>query len=159
MISCWINGTLFNLRDIPETPLLWVLRDSLGLTGTKYGCGKGLCGACNVLIEGNIVSSCSIPIASLSGNHIQTIEGIAQEKDHPVLRAWMETDVPQCGYCQPGQIVSATALLMKNTQPTDDEIDQAMAGNLCRCGTYPIIRRAIHRAALLLKSHPLPGTR
>ncbi len=132
-----------------DTPLLWVLRETLGLTGTKYGCGQGLCGSCTVLMDGEAVRSCSLAVADAAGKSIITIEGIAEEKDHPVVKAWLEEEVSQCGYCQPGQILSAIALLKQKANPTDAEIDEAMSGVLCRCGTYPRIRKAIHRAAQL----------
>lgn len=132
-----------------DTPLLWVLRETLGLTGTKYGCGQGLCGSCTVLMDGEAVRSCTLAVADAAGKSIITIEGIAEEKDHPVVKAWLEEEVSQCGYCQPGQILSAIALLKQKANPTDEEIDEAMSGVLCRCGTYPRIRKAIHRAARL----------
>ncbi len=132
----------------PDTPLLWVLRDTLGLTGTKYGCGIALCGACTVHLEGEPVRSCVTPITAVGAREITTIEGLSPDSSHPVQRAWIALEVAQCGYCQSGQIMSAAALLAKTPSPTDGEIDAAMAGNLCRCGTYQRIRRAIHRAAL-----------
>jgi isoquinoline 1-oxidoreductase subunit alpha len=134
--------------DVPgEMPLLWVLRDVLGLKGTKYGCGISACGACTVHVDGRAVRSCVTPVSSVENRNITTIEGLADTEPHPVQMAWEETDVPQCGYCQPGQIMSAVALLSKSPKPTDTDIDSAMSGNLCRCGTYPRIREAIHRAA------------
>ena len=134
--------------DVPsEMPLLWVLRDTLGLTGTKFGCGLALCGACTVHIGGVATRSCITPIAHVSGKSVTTIEGISTDASHPVQQAWSEEDVPQCGYCQSGQIMSAISLLAKEKNPSDAQIDAAMAGNLCRCGTYQQIRRAIHRAA------------
>lgn len=134
--------------DVPgDTPLLWVLRDVLNLTGAKYGCGIGVCGACTVLIAGRAVRSCMTPVAAVGDQPILTIEALADTEIHPVQEAWEELDVPQCGYCQPGQIMAATALLAHTPHPTDAEIDTAMSGNLCRCGTYPRIRQAIHRAA------------
>jgi aerobic-type carbon monoxide dehydrogenase small subunit (CoxS/CutS family) len=132
-----------------DTPLLWVLRDTLGMTGTKYGCGKALCGACTVHIDGTPARSCSIPVEAVAGKSVTTIEGLSSDRSHPVQRAWLEIDVPQCGYCQSGQIMSAAALLASNPKPSDADIDTAMAGNICRCGTYPRIRKAIHRAAEL----------
>ncbi len=132
----------------PETPLLWILRDSLGLTGTKFGCGKGLCGACTIHYSGRAVRSCTFPVASALDGNITTIEGLAKEKAHPIQQAWMDMEVPQCGYCQTGQIMSAAALLLANEDPTDNEINEAMAGNICRCGTYMRIRKAIKLAAL-----------
>ncbi|UII81234.1 (2Fe-2S)-binding protein [Flagellimonas sp. CMM7] len=134
-----------------DTPLLWVLRDELGLTGAKYGCGKGLCGACTVQYKGNAIRSCTLPIAAALEENITTIEGLSADLNHPVQQAWMELDVPQCGYCQSGQIISAAALLSKNPAPTEDEINAAMAGNICRCGTYPRIRKAIQLAASKLE--------
>ena len=133
----------------PDTPLLWVLRDLLDLKGAKYGCGIGVCGACTVLIDGRAVRSCMTHVGSVANQQILTIEGLAESERHPVLEAWDEADVPQCGYCQPGQIMSAAALLSRSPQPADEDIDAAMSGNLCRCGTYPRIRQAIHRAAEL----------
>ena len=148
MITININGQNRQLDDDPKTPLLWVLRDSLDMTGTKYGCGIAQCGACTVLLEGQAVRSCSLPISSLEGKNITTIEGLAVDKElSKVQQAWLEEDVPQCGYCQSGQIMSATALLSKTPNPTNDEIDRAMSGNICRCGTYPRIKKAIQRAA------------
>jgi isoquinoline 1-oxidoreductase subunit alpha len=131
----------------PETPLLWVLRDALGLTGTKFGCGIAMCGACTVLLDGEAVRSCQLAVKDVVGHRITTIEGLAAAGDHPVQRAWIAEEVPQCGYCQSGQILSAVALLAKTPRPTDAQIDAAMDGVLCRCGTYARIRRAIHRAA------------
>ena len=134
--------------DVPaETPLLWVLRDTLSLTGTKYGCGVGLCGACTVHLDGNAVRSCVTPVSAAAGKKILTIEGLASENSHPLQVAWIAEDVPQCGYCQSGQIMTAAALLAKNPSPSDEDITNAMTGNLCRCGTYNRIRKAIHRAA------------
>ena len=147
-----INGTKHELDVEPETPLLWVLRDTVGLTGTKFGCGIAQCGACTVHLDGQPVRSCSVPASSAVGREITTIEGLSVDANHPVQRAWVEYTVPQCGYCQSGQIMSAAALLARNPDPSDAEIDAAMAGNLCRCGTYPHIRRAIHRAAELARS-------
>lgn len=137
--------------DVPgDMPLLWVLRDVLGLKGTKYGCGISVCGACTVHIDGRAVRSCITPVSSVQHGQITTIEGLAETETHPVQLAWDEIDVPQCGYCQPGQIMSAVALLSKTPKPTDSDIDSAMSANLCRCGTYPRIREAIHQAAELL---------
>src|SRR5579863_5763724 len=134
--------------DVPANmPLLWVLRDTLGMTGTKFGCGMALCGACTVHIDGQATRSCITPVSSVAGKKITTIEGLSPDRSHPVQRAWIEVDVPQCGYCQSGQIMSATALLAQNPKPSDSEIDEAMRGNICRCGTYQRIRQAIHRAA------------
>jgi len=153
MIKLNINGEDRDIVVSGDTPLLWVLRDELKLTGTKFGCGSGLCGACTVHINGTASRSCIMPIASLSGAEIRTIEGIKAEDGtlHPVQIAWKDAAVPQCGYCQSGQIMSAAALLEQNPSPTDKDIDTAMAGNICRCGTYPRIRRAIHQAAHLAK--------
>ena len=131
----------------PETPLLWVLRDTLGLTGTKYGCGMALCGACTVHLDGEAIRSCVTPVSSAAGKQVTTIEGLSADRNHPVQLAWMAEEVPQCGYCQSGQIMAAAALLAKKRKPTDAEIDEALSGNICRCGTYQRIRRAIHRAA------------
>ncbi len=145
-----VNNKRLEVDAAPDTPLLWVLRDHLGMTGTKYGCGMALCGACTVHVDGIATRSCMLPLATLEGKSITTIEGLSQDKSQAVQRAWLELDVPQCGYCQSGQIMSAAALLKANPAPSDADIDAAMAGNLCRCGTYPRIRKAIHRAAQLL---------
>jgi isoquinoline 1-oxidoreductase alpha subunit len=144
-----VNGEPFDVDVNPDTPLLWVLRDELGLTGTKYSCGMSLCGACTVHLNGEPVRSCILTIASVGEAAITTIEGLSPEGNHPVQRAWLEEDVPQCGYCQAGQIMSAAALLARNARPNDAEIDRALRGNLCRCGTYRRIRRAVRRAAEL----------
>jgi isoquinoline 1-oxidoreductase subunit alpha len=144
-----VNGATYDVDVEPETPLLWVLRDSIGLTGTKFGCGIAQCGACTVHLDGEAVRSCSISIDSVVGYEITTIEGLSEDNSHPVQRAWVEHTVPQCGYCQSGQIMAAAALLRQTPNPTDSDIDAAMAGNLCRCGTYLRIRQAIHRAAEL----------
>lgn len=149
MIKLTINGKAQEVAAADDTPLLWVLRDTLGLTGTKYGCGMALCGACTVHIDGAATRSCITPLGAVAGKSVTTIEGLSADRSHPVQRAWLEIDVPQCGYCQSGQIMSAAALLAKNLSPTDTDIDTAMAGNICRCGTYPRIRKAIHRAAEL----------
>ncbi len=143
-----VNGRSMSF-DVPDQmPLLWALRDIGGLTGTKFGCGMGLCGACTVLIDGQAARSCITPVSAVTGRRITTIEGVgADETGNVVQKAWRELNVPQCGYCQPGQIMTATALLHSNTKPTDADIDAAMAGNICRCGTYPRIRAAIKRAA------------
>ena len=146
-IKLSINGKSVEVDVDPETPLLWVLRDTVGLTGTKYGCGMALCGACTVHLDGEPIRSCVTPVSAVGEQQITTIEGLSSDRSHPVQQAWIALDVPQCGYCQSGQIMSAAALLAKNPKPTDADIDAAMAGNLCRCGTYPRIRAAIHRAA------------
>jgi aerobic-type carbon monoxide dehydrogenase small subunit (CoxS/CutS family) len=151
MTKLKINGQMLDTDASPDTPLLWVLRDHLGMTGTKFGCGKSLCGACTVHVDGSAIRSCVTPVSNVVGKEIRTIEGLSTDRSHPVQKAWMELDVPQCGYCQSGQIMSATALLERNPNPTDADIDSAMAGNICRCGTYPRIRAAIHRAADLMK--------
>ena len=145
MIRLEVNGKAYEADVRPEMPLLWVLRDYLGLTGTKYGCGIESCGACTVHLDGEAVRSCQLPVKDAQGKKVTTIEGLAP--DHPVKAAWIEDDVPQCGYCQPGQVMAAVALLAKNPRPSDGDIDEAMSGILCRCGTYQRIRRAIHRAA------------
>jgi len=147
MIRLLVNGQEHELTADPAMPLLWVLRDLLGLTGTKYGCGISLCGACTVLADGEPVRSCTTPLSEVSGKKITTIEGLSQDRSHPVQQAWIEEQVPQCGYCQSGQILSAVALLARKPRPSDADVDQAMSGVLCRCGTYPRIRRAIRRAA------------
>ena len=147
-----VNGKKYNVEADADTPLLWVIRDTVGLKGTKFGCGMALCGACTVHLDGQPVRSCSTPISTLKAtNKITTIEGISNNTDHAVQKAWIEAQVPQCGYCQSGQIMSAVALLKEKANPTDDDIDVAMSGNICRCGTYPRIRQAIHRAAELMK--------
>jgi len=145
-----VNNQVVNVDAEADTPLLWVLRDHLGMTGTKFGCGMALCGACTVHIDGAATRSCVLPLSAVAGKSITTIEGLSPDRGHPVQRAWLEIDVPQCGYCQSGQIMAAAALLKTNSRPTDQDIDAAMSGNICRCGTYPRIRKAIHRAALLL---------
>ena len=142
-----LNGKPQTVDVLPQMPLLWVLRDTLGLTGTKFGCGMALCGACTVHVNGQPARSCSTSVSSVAGKNVTTIEGLSPDQSHPVQRAWTEVDVPQCGYCQSGQIMTAAALLAKNKRPTDTDIDQAMRGNICRCGTYQAIREAIHRAA------------
>ncbi len=142
-----VNGRSHAVDVAPEMPLLGVLRDVLGLTGTKFGCGMALCGACTVHLDGEPTRSCVTPVSALAGKKITTIEGLSKDRSHPVQKAWIELDVPQCGYCQSGQIMSAVALLKQNPKPTDEDINAAMAGMLCRCGTYNRIRRAIHRAA------------
>src|SRR5215510_8859319 len=149
MISFTVNGKQRQVDVPPEMPLLWVLRESLNLTGTKYGCGIAVCGACTVHVDGAPVRSCVTPVSAVAGRTVTTIEGLSDKGDHPVQRAWTEVDVPQCGYCQSGQIMSAAALLARKPEPTDADIDDGMSGNICRCGTYQRIRRAIHRAARL----------
>ena len=149
MTKLSINGEERDIQMSGDTPLLWVLRDELQMTGTKFGCGAGLCGACTVHVNGVATRSCQTPVSSVAGANITTIEGIKPSPDtlHPVQQAWLDEAVPQCGYCQSGQIVSATALLAQNPAPSDDDINDAMSGNICRCGSYPRVRRAIHRAA------------
>jgi isoquinoline 1-oxidoreductase subunit alpha len=146
-IKLTVNGRSSTVDVPPDTPLLWVIRDVLNLHGTKYGCGIGECGACTVHLGGQPVRSCLTPISSAANARITTIEGLSADNSHPLQRAWLDVDVPQCGYCQAGQIMSAAALLAKHPKPTDEEIDAAMNGNLCRCGTYLRIREAIHKAA------------
>ena len=148
-VTFLLNGKSTTVEVDPQTPLLWVLRDTLNMTGTKFGCGMALCGACTVHIDGAAARSCITPISSVVGKKILTIEGLSEDGSHPVQRAWIEEDVPQCGYCQAGQIMAATALLKRTPKPTDAEIDDAMSGNICRCGTYQRIRKAIHRASEL----------
>lgn len=145
LISFNLNGKAASVDVAPDTPLLWVLRDTLGMTGTKFGCGKALCGACTVHFNGNAVRSCQTPIGSVAGQRITTIEGLAA--NHPVKKAWTAVDVPQCGYCQPGQMMQAAALIAQNKRPSDADIDGWMSGNLCRCGTYVRIRAAVKEAA------------
>jgi aerobic-type carbon monoxide dehydrogenase small subunit (CoxS/CutS family) len=146
-ITFILNGKSETVDVSPDMPLLWVLRDTLNKTGTKFGCGMALCGACTVHINGEATRSCITQISTVSGKKITTIEGLSADGSHPVQKAWIEEDVPQCGYCQSGQIMSAVALLAKKPKPTDADIDDAMSGNICRCGTYQRIRKAIHRAA------------
>src|SRR3954463_9120168 len=142
-----VNGQPVHYRLDPQTPPLWALRDASSLTGTKFGCGAGLCGACTVHVDGAATRSCLTPVSSVAGKKVTTIEGLSSDRSHPLQQAWIAEDVPQCGYCQSGQIMSAAALLAGNPRPSDDDINKAMTGNLCRCGTYDRIRRAIHRAA------------
>ena len=146
MITITVNGTAHAIDVEPDTPLLWVLRDVVGLTGTKYGCGVAECGACTVHLDGQPARSCSVPIGALDGAKVTTIEGLSKDRSHPVQVAWIEEDVPQCGYCQSGQIMATVALLRENPKPTDADIDAALS-NICRCGTYERLRRAVHRAA------------
>ena len=150
MVTLRVNGNTYQVDAEPGTPLLWVLRDSLGLTGTKYGCGIAQCGACTVHVDGRATRSCVLPLSAVLNNDITTIEGLAADSQHPVQRAWIEHDVPQCGYCQSGQIMAAAALLAAKPNPSDSDIDREMT-NICRCGTYRRIRMAIHRAAELSK--------
>ena len=147
MISLTVNGQSRELDVDPDMPLLWALRDVMQLTGTKYGCGMALCGACTVHLNGEAIRSCVTPVSAAMGGKVTTIEGLSAHGDHPVQKAWLDLDVVQCGYCQSGQIMSAAALLAKNPAPSDADIDSAMSGNICRCGTYPRIRAAIKKAA------------
>ncbi|MDP9013114.1 MAG: (2Fe-2S)-binding protein [Pseudomonadota bacterium] len=149
MTKITVNNQVMSTDASPDTPLLWVLRDHLAMTGTKYGCGMALCGACTVHLDGAAVRSCVLPLGAVQDKAVTTIEGLSAGAGHAVQKAWLEIDVPQCGYCQSGQIMSAAALLRANPNPTDADIDAAMAGNICRCGTYSRIREAIHRAAEL----------
>jgi isoquinoline 1-oxidoreductase alpha subunit len=151
-----INGVEREVDVPPDMPLLWVLRDVLGLTGTKFGCGAGLCGACTVHLNGQAIRSCVLPASAVAGQPVTTIEGLAPNASHPCQRAWVELNVPQCGYCQPGQLMQTSSLLATTPTPTDADIDTAMSGNLCRCGTYPRIRAAIHRAAELTAKKEQP---
>jgi isoquinoline 1-oxidoreductase alpha subunit len=152
-ITFTLNGKSQSVDVDPQMPLLWVLRDTLNMTGTKFGCGMALCGACTVHINGEASRSCITPISAVAGKKITTIEGLSADGSHPVQQAWIEVDVPQCGYCQCGQIMSAAALLTKKGTPTDADIDDFMSGNICRCGTYQRIRKAIHRAAEIQSGH------
>jgi isoquinoline 1-oxidoreductase subunit alpha len=149
MITLVVNGKQETVDVSPDKPLLWVLRENLSLTGAKYGCGMALCGACTVHLDGQPLRSCVTPVSAAAGKRVTTIEGLSQKADHPAQRAWIELDVPQCGYCQSGQLMSAAALLAQNASPSDTDIDTAMMGNICRCGTYQRIRAAIHRAAAI----------
>ena len=142
-----VNGKSQSVEVVPQMPLLWVLRDTLGMTGTKFGCGMALCGACTVHINGQPTRSCVTQISTVAGKNVTTIEGLSSDNSHPIQKAWIEADVPQCGYCQSGQIMTAAALVAKTANPTDNDIDEAMRGNLCRCGTYQSIRQAVHLAA------------
>lgn len=152
IIEFTLNRRAVRLEIESDTPLLWVLRDELAMNGTKFGCGKGLCGACTVHLDGRPVRSCALPIGIAAGRMITTIEGLSEAGDHPLQRAWIAENVPQCGYCQSGQIMAAAALLAKTPSPSDDDIDKAMTGNICRCGTYGRIRRAIKRAGLEMQA-------
>ena len=156
VITLTVNGIAQSVDADGDTPLLWVLRDHLKLTGTKYGCGMALCGACTVHLDGVAVRSCVLPLKSLEGKAVTTIEGLSRDRSHAAQRAWIELDVPQCGYCQSGQIMAAASLLQSNPSPSDGDIDAALAGNICRCGTYSRIRKAIHRAAELLRGDRSP---
>ena len=147
MISLNVNQKTYQVDVSPDMPLLWVLRDFISLTGTKYGCGVAQCGACVVHLDGEAVRSCITKVSRAEGKKVVTIEGLSEKNDHPLQKAWQEIDVPQCGYCHSGQLMSAAVLLRENPNPTDQDIDDAMAGNICRCGTYPRIRKAIHLAA------------
>jgi isoquinoline 1-oxidoreductase alpha subunit len=151
-ITVIVNGQPRPTDADPATPLLWILRDTFGLTGTKYGCGIGQCGACTVIMDGDAVRSCQTPLSRAAGKHVTTIEGLSTGRSHPVQQAWILEQVPQCGYCQSGQIMAATVLLASNPNPTDGDIDDAMSGNLCRCGTYHRIRKAVHRAAEIARA-------
>ncbi|MBI1954922.1 MAG: (2Fe-2S)-binding protein [Acidobacteria bacterium] len=152
MISLNVNGKRQDVDVSPDTPLLWVIRETLGLTGTKFGCGMAQCGACTVHLDGTPVRSCSTPASAAAGKKITTIEGLSPTSTHALQKAWIAEQVPQCGYCQSGQIMSAAFLLARNANPTEEEIDAAMSGNICRCGTYQRIRRAIHRAAQMIRA-------
>src|SRR5580698_8079584 len=154
MITLTVNGKTRQVDIEPDTPLLWVIRDELELTGTKFGCGIAQCGACTVHVDGAATRSCSFPVSAAAGKKITTIEGLSKDASHPIQKAWLEIDVPQCGYCQSGQIMAASALLAKNPHPTDADIDAAMDGNICRCGTYLRIRKAIHKAAEIAAKQP-----
>src|SRR3954470_3437982 len=151
MASVEINGKARNVNVDPSTPLLWVIRDELGMTGTKFGCGAALCGACTVHLNGKPVRSCQTPLSAVSGQKVATVEGLSRNNTHPLQVAWIKHDVPQCGYCQSGQLMSAAALLTANKNPSDADIDQAMSGNICRCGTYPRVRAAIKDAAASMR--------
>ncbi len=146
-----VNGKAVNANAEPDTPLLWVIRDELGMTGTKFGCGIAQCGACTVHVNGVPVRSCQTPLSTVSGKKVSTVEGLSKNNSHPLQMAWIKHDVPQCGYCQSGQLMSASALLANNKNPSDADIDAAMAGNICRCGTYPRIRAAIKDAASTMR--------
>ena len=150
-IQFTLNGKPVTSQAEDDTPLLWVLRDELGFTGTKFGCGAGLCGACTVHLEGQPVRSCQLPLSGIAGKKVSTIESLSSDNSHPLQKAWIEHDVPQCGYCQSGQLMSAAALLASNKNPSDADIDTAMSGNICRCGTYPRIKAAIKDAAAAMR--------
>ncbi|MCX7214820.1 MAG: (2Fe-2S)-binding protein [Burkholderiales bacterium] len=146
-ISFNLNGSAVSVQSEPDTPLLWVIRDEIGLTGTKFGCGKAQCGSCTVHVNGSAVRACQTPVSSVSGKKVATVESLSADNSHPLQKAWIKHQVPQCGYCQSGQLMSAAALLSKNKNPSDGDIDAAMAGNLCRCGTYNRVRAAVKDAA------------
>ena len=151
-ISFDLNGSTVSVQAEPDTPLLWVIRDEVGLTGTKFGCGAALCGACTVHLDGVAIRSCQTPVSSVSGKKVSTVESLSDNNSHPLQKAWIKHQVPQCGYCQSGQLMSAAALLAKNKNPSDADIDKAMSGNLCRCGTYNRIRAAIKDAAAEMRA-------
>ena len=151
-ISFNLNGSTVTVQAEPDTPLLWVIRDEVGLTGTKFGCGAALCGACTVHLNGSPIRSCQTPVSAVAGKKVATVESLSADNSHPLQKAWVKHQVPQCGYCQSGQLMSATALLAKNKNPSDADIDAAMSGNLCRCGTYNRIRAAIKDAAAELRN-------
>lgn len=151
-ISFNLNGTTVSVNAEPDTPLLWVIRDEVGLTGTKFGCGAALCGACTVHLNGSPIRSCQTPVSAVAGKKVATVESLSADNSHPLQKAWVKHQVPQCGYCQSGQLMSATALLAKNKNPSDTDIDNAMSGNLCRCGTYNRIRAAIKDAAAEMRN-------
>jgi isoquinoline 1-oxidoreductase alpha subunit len=154
LVSINLNGRQVELDAPPDMPLLWAIRDVAGLTGTKYGCGMALCGACTVHVDGQPTRSCVTPVSAVEGRKVTTIEGLSADGSHPVQKAWVELDVVQCGYCQSGQVMAAAALIAEKPKPTDADIDAALAGNICRCGTYQRIRRAVHRAAEIAGSAP-----
>src|SRR5215813_14870857 len=155
-VTFFLNGKSTTVDAHADKPLLWVLREELGLVGTKYGCGMAICGCCTVHLEGDAIRSCVTPMSRVEGKRVTTIEGLSNDLNHPVQKAWMEIQVPQCGYCQPGQMMSAACLLNQNPKPTDAEIGEAMSGNLCRCGTYQRVRKAIHLAASIAADTGVP---
>jgi isoquinoline 1-oxidoreductase alpha subunit len=154
-----LNGKTVTVKAEPDTPLLWVIRDEIGLTGTKFGCGMSLCGACTVHLDGSPIRSCQTPLSSAAGKKIATVESLSTDNSHPLQKAWIAHDVPQCGYCQSGQLMSAAALLKTNKHPSDHDIEEAMNGNICRCGTYGRIKAAIKTAAVEMHGHPQPTTK
>lgn len=156
-LTLTINGRKHTVDVDPQMPLLWAIRDFIGLTGTKFGCGMAQCGACTIHLDGNATRSCVLPVSAVEGKQITTIEGISPDRSHPVQKAWIKEQVPQCGYCQSGQIMSAVALLKKNPRPSDADIDMAMQGNICRCGTYQRIRKAIHTASIEMSASSKTG--